>query len=110
VKGSFALVRTKEAKNWLLIKHKDRFVTSDDVTAQDRSVLAGRFGRGHESHPAHRIPASQLVPAGRIEAMPEMLEPMHAESGAGALQRSRLGCGSPSSTAIGRWRSSAKRT
>src|SRR5882672_9640957 len=34
VKGSFALVRTKEAKSWLLIKHKDRFVTRDDVTAQ----------------------------------------------------------------------------
>ena len=26
LKGSFALVRTKDAKNWLLIKHKDRFV------------------------------------------------------------------------------------
>src|SRR5215813_12119336 len=25
VKGSYALVRTKEQKNWLLIKHKDRF-------------------------------------------------------------------------------------
>src|SRR5262245_2891504 len=39
VKGSFALVRTKEAKSWLLIKHKDRFVTADDVTAHNRSVL-----------------------------------------------------------------------
>src|SRR5438093_11466136 len=26
VKGSFALVRTKEREQWLLIKHKDRFV------------------------------------------------------------------------------------
>ena len=34
LKGSFALVKTKEAKQWLLIKHKDRFVTTDDVTAQ----------------------------------------------------------------------------
>ena len=39
VKGSFALVRTKEAKNWLLIKHKDRFTSADEVTARDRSVL-----------------------------------------------------------------------
>src|SRR6266705_2787914 len=38
VKGSFALVRTKEKKNWLLIKHKDRYVSTADVTAQDRSV------------------------------------------------------------------------
>src|SRR5882757_2718471 len=41
LKGSFALVKTKEAKQWLLIKHKDRFVTTDDVTAQNRSVLSG---------------------------------------------------------------------
>ena len=26
LKGSFALVRTKDKKSWLLIKHKDRFV------------------------------------------------------------------------------------
>src|SRR3954467_1835237 len=35
-KGSFALVRTKEAKNWLLIKHKDRFSAKADLTARDR--------------------------------------------------------------------------
>src|SRR2546421_5755191 len=40
VKGSFALVRTKEQKNWLLIKHKDRFVAGTDLTALDRSVLS----------------------------------------------------------------------
>src|SRR5712672_4466635 len=38
VKGSFALVRTADSKNWLLIKHKDRFVSTADVIAQDRSV------------------------------------------------------------------------
>src|SRR4249919_3457334 len=42
LKGSFALVRTKEAKQWLLIKHKDRFATRDDiVAARPRSVLSG---------------------------------------------------------------------
>src|SRR5437016_585155 len=41
VKGSFALVRTKEREQWLLIKHKDRFVSSADVTAKNRSVLSG---------------------------------------------------------------------
>src|SRR3970040_1761114 len=41
VKGSFALVRTSDRKSWLLIKHKDRFVTKDDITARDRSVLSG---------------------------------------------------------------------
>src|SRR5512140_2805197 len=34
LKGSFALVRTKEAKTWLLIKHADRFVSSADITQQ----------------------------------------------------------------------------
>src|SRR5262245_28794281 len=37
LKGSFALVRTKDAKQWLLIKHKDRFVSAADVTEQDQS-------------------------------------------------------------------------
>src|SRR5947207_6162495 len=30
LKGSFALVRTKEAKQWLLLKHKDRFAARVD--------------------------------------------------------------------------------
>src|SRR6266487_3882055 len=34
VKGSFALVRTADGKNWLLIKHKDRFVSKDQITDQ----------------------------------------------------------------------------
>jgi bifunctional non-homologous end joining protein LigD len=77
-----ALVRTKEAKSWLLIKHKDRFVTSDDVTAQDRSVLTGVSVEDMKVMPAHRIPASQLVPAGDVAGIPGKLEPMHAKIGA----------------------------
>jgi len=82
VKGSFALVRTKEAKSWLLIKHKDRFVTRDDVTARDRSVLSGVSVEDMKVMPAQRMPAARLVPAGDVEAVPQKLEPMHAESGA----------------------------
>ncbi len=42
LKGSFALVRTKDAKTWLMIKHRDRFVSGKvDVTLQNRSVLSG---------------------------------------------------------------------
>src|SRR5687768_3980237 len=81
VKGSFALVRTRDRKSWLLIKHKDRFVTSKDVTAQNRSVLSGVTVADLKSVPAHRIPASQLVPGGELAAMPATLEPMHAEVG-----------------------------
>jgi bifunctional non-homologous end joining protein LigD len=82
VKGSFALVRTKDAKSWLLIKHKDRFVTSQDVTDRNRSVLSGVAVEEMKVVPAHRIPASRLVPAGEVSPMPPKLEPMHAEIGA----------------------------
>jgi bifunctional non-homologous end joining protein LigD len=67
VKGSFALVRTKDRKSWLLIKHRDRFAGTADPTAQAGSVLPCR------------IPASQLAPNGKTEAMPETLAPMQAE-------------------------------
>jgi bifunctional non-homologous end joining protein LigD len=80
LKGSFALVRTKDRKTWLLIKHKDRFVAPTDVTAQNRSVLSGVAVEDLKVVPAHRIPASQLVPSGEMEAMPAKLDPMHAES------------------------------
>jgi bifunctional non-homologous end joining protein LigD len=78
LKGSFALVRTKEAKNWLLIKHKDRFVTSDDITLQQRSILSNVAVEEMKYAPAHRIPADQLAPAGALAKMPAKLAPMHA--------------------------------
>src|SRR2546428_5383989 len=41
LKGSFALVRTaQDPKNWLLIKHRDRFAAAIDITSQNRSVLS----------------------------------------------------------------------
>jgi bifunctional non-homologous end joining protein LigD len=85
LKGSFALVRTKDAKAWLLIKHKDRFVSSDDVTAQNRSVLSGAAVEDLNIVPAHRIAAAQLVPSGETRAMPATLAPMQAETGDAAF-------------------------
>src|SRR4051812_28308535 len=81
LKGSFALVRTKEAQVWLLLKHKDRFVSAADITANDRSILCGASVAEMKSVPAHRIPAKQLVPEGKHVPMPAKLEPMHAEIG-----------------------------
>jgi len=80
VKGSFALVRTSDHKSWLLIKHKDRFATKDDVTARNRSVLSGIAVDEMKAMPVQRIAASRLAPAGKREAMPDRLEPMHAEA------------------------------
>lgn len=86
LKGSFALVRTKDPKTWLLIKHKDRFVTTADVTAQDRSVLSGFGVRDLKVAPVHRIPAARLAPHGDLTAMPAKLQPMLAEIGDAPLQ------------------------
>lgn len=79
LKGSFALVRTKDPKTWLLIKHKDRFVTTADVTAQERSVISGVAVKDLKVVPVHRMPAALLAPNGDLSAMPAKLEPMQAE-------------------------------
>lgn len=44
LKGEFALVRTNGMgdKSWLLIKHKDKYATSDDITEKDKSVQSGK--------------------------------------------------------------------
>src|SRR5229473_1247309 len=80
-KGSFALVRTADKKNWLLIKHKDRFVTQADLTERKHSVLSGLTVEDLKAVPVRQIPASRLVPAGKIEAVPATLSPMQAELG-----------------------------
>jgi len=85
VKGSYALVRTRELKNWLLIKHKDRFATKLDLTARDRSVLSGVTVEEMVSAPVHRIPAERLVPGGEKRPLPDKLLPMHAEIGEAAF-------------------------
>ncbi|HEV8201813.1 MAG TPA: non-homologous end-joining DNA ligase, partial [Candidatus Polarisedimenticolia bacterium] len=83
VKGSWAFVRTRQ--NWLLIKHRDRFVSTADLLEQNRSVLSGATVEEMKVVPAHRIPASRLVPTGEIVPMPDALEPMHAEIGPAAF-------------------------
>jgi bifunctional non-homologous end joining protein LigD len=81
IKGSFALVRTaKDPKNWLLIKHKDRFAGETDVTEKNRSVLSGLAVENLKALPVKRMPASQLAPSGKHEALPAKLLPMLAES------------------------------
>jgi bifunctional non-homologous end joining protein LigD len=82
LKGSFALVRmAKDPKTWLLIKHKDRFVSADDVTARDRSVLSGVTVDELPRTRVQRMAATSLVPAGATSAPPAKLEPMFAELG-----------------------------
>jgi bifunctional non-homologous end joining protein LigD len=42
LKGEFALVRTKgQADNaWLIIKHRDEYATTEDITLKDKSVIS----------------------------------------------------------------------
>ncbi len=87
LKGSFALVKTKEAKQWLLIKHKDRFVTKEDVTARDRSVLSGIGVGDMKIVPARRMPASRIAPSGKVCPMLAKLSPMLAEIGERAFSK-----------------------
>jgi bifunctional non-homologous end joining protein LigD len=82
LKGSFALVRTSDRKSWLLIKHKDRFVDTGDVTARGESVLSGMPVEALKRRPARaRIAAAELAPAGPPEPLPSKLAPMLAEAG-----------------------------
>ncbi|MGH7106582.1 MAG: non-homologous end-joining DNA ligase, partial [Acetobacteraceae bacterium] len=87
LKGSFALVRTGTSGQWLLIKHKDRFATGQEVALQDRSVLSGASLDDLSSReaPARPDPA-RLAPSGPPESMPDTLAPMLA--GAGDAARS----------------------
>ena len=82
LKGSFALVRTRSSTEWLLIKHADRFVTQDEVSAQARSVLSEHTVEDIGNGPSPpRLPAIRLAAEGALERMPRTLAPMLAESG-----------------------------
>ena len=82
LKGSYTLVRTRQTKQWLLIKHKDRFAQANDVLARAHSVLSGYSL--DDISPAHlpaRLDAAVLAPTGPAEAVPKELAPMLAEIG-----------------------------
>jgi bifunctional non-homologous end joining protein LigD len=44
LRGEFALVHTKGMgdNSWLLLKHKDEYVSKDDITKEERSVQSGK--------------------------------------------------------------------
>jgi bifunctional non-homologous end joining protein LigD len=85
LKGSFALVRTATAQQWLLIKHKDAFAGAQDVLLRDRSVLSGAsLDDLATGAPPPRLEAARLAPAGPAETMPDTMAPMLAMTGEAA--------------------------
>lgn len=53
LKGEFALVKTygMAENSWLLIKHDDRYASSDDITAKERSVISKKTIEQMEKSP-----------------------------------------------------------
>ena len=81
LKGSFALVRSADPKNWFLIKHRDRFAGDQDLTQLTRSSVSGRTLQQIERLLAHeRVDARQLAASGPHEPFPAKLLPMMAEA------------------------------
>jgi bifunctional non-homologous end joining protein LigD len=81
LKGSYTLVRTREDKQWLLIKHQDRYARDNELLARGESVLSGGSVEGMAGREVARLPAETLAPAGPRERLPAKLSPMLAEAG-----------------------------
>ena len=84
IKGSFTLVKTSgDPKQWLLIKHRDRFANSGDVLSRNQSVLTGLTLDDLDAGapPGERFDPTLLAPSGPAEAIPKKLGPMLAELG-----------------------------
>ncbi len=82
LKGSYALVRTKQDKQWFLIKHRDRFAASEPPLGWERSVLSGMEVERLRTRSALPVQeAAALAPHGPLETFPARLQPMLAELG-----------------------------
>jgi len=81
--GSWTLVRTRQAGQWFLIKHRDRFVSQEPPGGWARSVLSGLEVEALRQSAAKRgqKSATGLTPDGPPEAFPTRLMPMLAEVG-----------------------------
>ncbi len=81
LKGSYALVRTSTPKQWLLLKHRDRYAGPNELLARAESVLTGRTVETVAAGDSAQLDAAILAPRGSAEPMPAELKPMLAEIG-----------------------------
>ncbi|MDB5160887.1 MAG: ligase [Candidatus Saccharibacteria bacterium] len=74
LKGEFALIKSPHmgSNAWLLIKKKDEYATTEDVTKQDESVVSGRRVGDMESDKIDDLSGTPEAP------MPEQVKPMLA--------------------------------
>lgn len=78
LKGSYALVRTKD-NTWLWLKHRDRRAYRTAAADEARSVLSSHTVSTIAGlEPGERIPYERLIPIGPGEALPVKLAPMLA--------------------------------
>ena len=88
LKGEFALIHTHTGKGnqWLLIKHRDDFASTEDVTKQDKSVVTKRSleeiekesGKGNTVWSSKRNDVEIKSGAAKKSAMPHDVKPMLA--------------------------------
>jgi bifunctional non-homologous end joining protein LigD len=75
-------VRTATSKQWLLIKHKDRFAQQNDVLARAQSVHSGHtLDDRQRPNRSSQMDAERLTASGPAETMPKTMSPMLAEIG-----------------------------
>ncbi|MEO8456767.1 MAG: non-homologous end-joining DNA ligase [Chloroflexota bacterium] len=88
LRGSFTLVKlanSEKGKDWLFIKHKDRYVDPDrDVVLEDRSVISGlsiadlKAGRLPDPSQSRFVVKPEDAPGAKRAPFPKSIEPMQA--------------------------------
>jgi bifunctional non-homologous end joining protein LigD len=85
LKGSWTLVKTRQAENsWLLMKHKDDYARTDvDILKEERSVLSGRtveqVKASVETEDAPTTPLNPgYIPGAQTARFPSVIHPMLA--------------------------------
>jgi bifunctional non-homologous end joining protein LigD len=84
LKGSWTLVKTRQAENsWLLMKHKDDYARTDvDILKEERSVLSGRtvehVKASEESADAPSSLNPRDIPDAKVVRFPSVIHPMLA--------------------------------
>jgi bifunctional non-homologous end joining protein LigD len=88
LRGSFTLVKlanSEKGKDWLFIKHKDRFADAErEMIEEDRSVISGlsiediKAGRLPDRTQSYLVVHTQDAPGAKRSAFPKNVDPMQA--------------------------------